>query len=39
MWHFGKDSLEEYASEKLEITWEQGENALMRGYAKDLKRE
>ena len=36
MWHFGKDSYEEYTGEKFEIAWEDGENALMRIYTKDL---
>lgn len=37
MWHFGEDSLREYAGEKFEITWEDGESALMRICTKDLK--
>jgi hypothetical protein len=36
MWHFGKDYYEEYTGEKFEIAWEDGENALMRIYTKDL---
>jgi hypothetical protein len=28
MWHFGKDSLIEYAGKEFEVTWEDGENAL-----------
>jgi hypothetical protein len=36
MWHFGKDSLIEYAGERFECTWEQGKNALIRRYTKDL---
>ena len=39
MWHFGKDSPDEYAGERFESTWEDGENALMRIYTKDLKDE
>ena len=39
MWHFGSDSLNEYTGEEFEITWEDGENALMRIYTKDLKTE
>jgi hypothetical protein len=37
MWHFGTDSLSEYAGEKFEMTWEDGEHALLRIYAKDMK--
>ncbi len=37
MWHFGKDSLNEYADERFEWTWEQGMQALIRVYTKDLK--
>jgi hypothetical protein len=37
MWHFGKDSLIEYAGERFECTWEQGKNALIRIYTKDMK--
>ena len=37
MWHFGKDSLIEYAGKEVEVTWKDGENALMRKYTKDLK--
>jgi hypothetical protein len=37
MWHFGKDSLIEYAGERFECTWEQGKNALICIYTKDLK--
>jgi hypothetical protein len=36
MWHFGTDSLSEYAGEKFEMTWEDGQNALFRIYTKDL---
>ena len=36
MWHFGSDSPSEYTNEKFEITWEDGQNALMRIYTKDL---
>ncbi|MGN6633390.1 MAG: hypothetical protein ACTHKP_14325 [Nitrososphaeraceae archaeon] len=35
MWHFGTDSLNEYAGEKFEMTWEDGEHALLRVYSKD----
>jgi hypothetical protein len=37
MWHFGTDSLSEYAGEKFEMTWEDGEHALLRVYSKDMK--
>jgi hypothetical protein len=37
MWHFGYDSLNEYTGKEFEVTWEDGENALMRIYTKDLK--
>ena len=36
MWHFGSDSLNEYTGKKFEITWEDGENALMHIYTRDL---
>jgi hypothetical protein len=37
IWHFGLDSLNGYAGKESEVTWEDGENALMRIYTKDLK--
>lgn len=37
MWHFGTDSLSEYAGEKFEMTWEDGEHALLRVYSKDMR--
>ena len=37
MWHFGTDSLSEYAGERFEMTWEDGEHALLRIYSKDMK--
>ena len=37
MWHFGTDSLSENAGEKFEMTWEDGEHALLRIYSKDMK--
>ena len=37
MWHFGTDSLSEYAGERFEMTWEDGEHALLRIYTKDMK--
>ena len=38
MWHIGTDSLSEYAGERFEMTWENGENALLRIYTKDMNR-
>jgi hypothetical protein len=37
MWHFGTDSLSEYAGDKFEMAWEDGEHALLRIYSKDMK--
>ena len=37
MWHFGVDSLVEYTGEKFVITWEIGQNALVRAYTKKLR--
>jgi hypothetical protein len=37
MWHFGEDSSNGYNGETFEIAWEDGENALMRIYTKDMK--
>jgi hypothetical protein len=37
MWHFGADSLTEYAGEKFEVTWETGQHALLRAYTKVMK--
>ncbi len=34
---FRQDSLVEYAGKEFEVAWEDGENALMRIYTKDLK--
>jgi hypothetical protein len=36
MWHFGYDSPNEYTGDEFEIAWEDGQNALMRIYTKDL---
>ena len=36
MWHFGPDSLSEYTGEKFQMTWEDGEHALLRIYSKDM---
>jgi hypothetical protein len=32
MWHFGSDPLNEYTDERFEVSWDDGENALMRTY-------
>jgi hypothetical protein len=37
MWHFGTDSITEYTGQKFSSTWEVGQNALIRAYAKDMK--
>ena len=37
MWHFGVDSVTEYAGEKFSCTWEVGQNALIRAYTKDFR--
>jgi hypothetical protein len=37
MWHFGADASIEYAGEKFSITWELGEDALVRAYIKVMK--
>jgi hypothetical protein len=39
MWHFGVDSLTEYTSDKFCVTWEAGENILIRAYTKDMKEK
>ena len=39
MWHFGSDPYKEYAGEKFEVAWGDGENVLLRIYTKDLKTE
>jgi hypothetical protein len=39
MWYFGSDSPNEYAGERFESTWEDGQNASMRIYTKDLITE
>jgi hypothetical protein len=39
MWHFGLDSITEYTGEKFSATWEVGQNALIRAYAKDMKAQ
>ena len=37
MWHFGADSLVEYTGDKFAVTWEVGQNALVRAYTKVMK--
>jgi hypothetical protein len=37
MWHFGADASIEYVGEKFSITWELGEDALVRAYSKVMK--
>jgi hypothetical protein len=37
MWHFGTDSMSEYAGDKFETTWEDGERAFLRIYTKYMK--
>ena len=35
MWHFGRDSIEEYAGQAFCMTWDYAENNLIRAYTKD----
>lgn len=37
MWCFGVDSLVEYTGEKFAVTWEIGQNALVRAYTKKMR--
>jgi hypothetical protein len=37
MWHFGADSLVEYAGDKFSVTWEIGQHALIRAYTKIIR--
>lgn len=37
MWHFGADGLAEYTGDKFTVTWEIGQNALVRAYTKKMK--
>jgi len=39
MWHFGVDGITEYTSDKFCVTWDVGENALVRAYTKDMKEK
>jgi hypothetical protein len=36
MWHFGADSSREYTGKEFEMTWEDGENAIIRIYTKPM---
>ena len=36
MWHFGYDSPSRYTGEKFEVSWEDGQNALMCIYTKEV---
>jgi hypothetical protein len=36
MWHFGTDSSREYAGKEFEMTWEDGENTMIRIYTKPM---
>jgi hypothetical protein len=37
MWHFSADGLVEYTGDKFTMTWEIGQNALVRAYTKKMK--
>lgn len=37
MWHFGADASIQYTGEKFSVTYEIGENALVRTYSKAMK--
>jgi hypothetical protein len=37
MWHFGADGLVEYTGDKFTVTWEKGQNDLVRAYVKKMK--
>jgi hypothetical protein len=39
MWHFGMDTLTEYTGEKFSVTWENGQNALVRVYTKRMRNK
>ena len=36
MWHFGTDSVNEYAGDEFEMTWEDGQEGLIRVYTKSM---
>jgi hypothetical protein len=37
LWHFGIDSITEYTGERFCVSWEVGQDALIRAYTKDMK--
>jgi hypothetical protein len=37
LWHFGKDSMMEYAGKNFVLTWGYGREALLRIYSKEMK--
>lgn len=39
MWHFGVDSVSEYAGEKFECTWQLAEGILVRLYSKEFSNK
>jgi len=39
MWHFGMESITEYAGGKICASWEVGQHALIRAYTKDMKEQ
>jgi hypothetical protein len=39
MWHFGADASIEYTGEKFSISWDLGENVLVRAYSKVMKND
>lgn len=36
MWHFGADATVEYTGDKFSVTWDAGQNALIRAYTKEM---
>jgi hypothetical protein len=37
MWHFGTDALVEYTGDRFAISWEAGQNVLVRAYTKKME--
>jgi hypothetical protein len=37
MWHFGADASVEYTGDKFSVTWDIGQNALVKAYTKETK--
>ena len=37
LWHFNRDSLEEYSGEKCHCSWKEAKNLFLRIYSKQLK--